>query len=1080
MIFKNNKLLLLLILFTLIFSQFTYNVKADYKNKSLSIEELSFKQEITLPIDTSLLQSKYYPVDIKISFDNPCWAKDTTNHSIRIGSCKKNIVTELESQIYNLEFTDENHIKSCKIVFLIPENTDGSERYYIFYDESETTSVTYTDHLNLFETSYYYEPIQGEKIDFDCYQIEQEGEILYLVVKQGEILGYPFSNVVIRLKPDSREPRIEYLDQICDFSIDYGITNFPGYIGTAYAKNPSKKTIVDGNLMVRLEIESVSPQGDLKTRNVYTYYFCPDTTRRIFTDVYHEVLKDVKIDNSNIHDGSYAGLVSLKARSKSIDALNIGEFYPMLALVNENDIVEKFDAPLNPRTGVKDFVLTKEDDADLGKSAWMCFYDPLKGKTHGLILSSNSGIVENSSDGAQVTAWVEENIKLPGLEGGSSNLYAMKNSYEKGGEHETTLSKGHTVSFQSLFVSIEQQDYTAIIDESNVFQEWIKKTSFKDGYIDSKDSDETEFYNITAFVNFAPSVPFGVLLSAITGKNISFISAELYKEENFRSACTVTRIPLHRLNIDFQEADLKTILGLFDIKNASFSKKIVFPDVEPGKYVIKIYKENPFFSNDKKFIGFGIVDVADADLKTRIICSTQSNINCFISDSSSNPLKDVSFYLEYENSLIEKSLSDTNGSTVLSVPCILKNSYCLKAYYNGFLIAEEEINLKMKNIFLSLDKTFEVSLNSFLLNVKDSWGLPLEVDTKPFLTSEAMVKPVLISGEKTKESNYLFEYLPSSEYLIKMSYKSLDFEKNIKICNDEKLDLVFPGEFRFDINVFDNAGETFNSGIVKIEREDKTKTISVDDAKEGFYVPPGTYIVSVLVDNNVVSKQIVVIHGDKELDAYTSQDSFLHLFLTITGVLLVFVSLLFIFFKKQKSVGFKLLIIGLLIVSLALPWWSLAGKDTSNSINTKTFLIPNKMINSYEYNNYIFGDASQVPDEFYMVLFSVSFVIVLTCFLVLLSIFLKKKYNKINIFITLLTTIFLIVSITALFYTMSLVTYFGLGSVIGNSEVTADLPWDSISYSVNASWGFDIGFYLVILAIGINLFYLIARKRLNF
>ena len=44
----------------------------------------SFRQEIKLNIDTSQENAKYQPIDIRIEFDNPCWAINETVHSMRI------------------------------------------------------------------------------------------------------------------------------------------------------------------------------------------------------------------------------------------------------------------------------------------------------------------------------------------------------------------------------------------------------------------------------------------------------------------------------------------------------------------------------------------------------------------------------------------------------------------------------------------------------------------------------------------------------------------------------------------------------------------------------------------------------------------------------------------------------------------------------------------------------------------------------------------------------------------------------------------------------------------------------------
>ena len=45
-------------------------------------------------------------------------------------------------------------------------------------------------------------------------------------------------------------------------------------------------------------------------------------------------------------------------------------------------------------------------------------------------------------------------------------------------------------------------------------------------------------------------------------------------------------------------------LGIFDWKNLSLFKKIRFENLEPGKYLVKIYKENPRFGKEKKYIDY--------------------------------------------------------------------------------------------------------------------------------------------------------------------------------------------------------------------------------------------------------------------------------------------------------------------------------------------------------------------------------------------------------------------------------------------------------------------------------------------
>lgn len=101
----------------------------------------SHRQEIDIPIDTNSDIAKYQPIDTRIEFDENCWAKNKTKHSVRVIFQDENKIEELESQIYNLEHIGENQIKSCNIVFLIPEFATGDEQYYIYYDDSEKPSI---------------------------------------------------------------------------------------------------------------------------------------------------------------------------------------------------------------------------------------------------------------------------------------------------------------------------------------------------------------------------------------------------------------------------------------------------------------------------------------------------------------------------------------------------------------------------------------------------------------------------------------------------------------------------------------------------------------------------------------------------------------------------------------------------------------------------------------------------------------------------------------------------------------------------------------------------------------------------
>ena len=136
---QSKKLLLVYITMVLLIASISTLPASSQQNQPLHWNrDWSYYQEIEIPFDTSLEIACYQPIDIKVDFKNPCWVKNELEHSIRIVCWDGSKWNELESQIYGLEASNENYISSCNVVFLIPDFADGSEKYYIYYDDSGT------------------------------------------------------------------------------------------------------------------------------------------------------------------------------------------------------------------------------------------------------------------------------------------------------------------------------------------------------------------------------------------------------------------------------------------------------------------------------------------------------------------------------------------------------------------------------------------------------------------------------------------------------------------------------------------------------------------------------------------------------------------------------------------------------------------------------------------------------------------------------------------------------------------------------------------------------------------------------
>jgi hypothetical protein len=1076
-----HKISIFIVIFTLSSSIIQVNAFDNYNSQN--IDNLTYKEEIEIPIDTSNDNSKFQPIDLRFEFSNPCWAIDENHHSVRVGVDDGSEVLELESQIYDLQYSDDSHISSCSLVFLIPEKADGNEKYYVFYDSKETDASDYKDHLTLDDTHYFFEPISGQKIDFDYFGIFEDKFIIYAVIQTGEIIGNPVSHTIAKCIPNAGFLETNTIEQLASFDLRHGLKGEPDYTGPAAATKATKKIIIDGNLMVRLRIESTSPQGNVITDNIYTYYFCPTETKRIFVNVDHRVTEEIDIEDPGQLDGIYAGIITIKARSKTIEKMNVGDLLPTINLYDESESIKEYYVPPDPETVEKELILSTEDDIDLGSKGWISLSDPETGKVHGMIMESNTGFVDGDDDGIQIKAYVKQNIKLPGIEGDTGSVYLGRNAYEKGGDHLEVLPKDFHVNFDVQFITDEDEGYEIVDSESEIFQTLVKSIPvLRENVTDEQ--EEKEKYTLTVTVHIAPTAPMGSLFSAALGKNIPYISAELYKENNFKSAGSVGRLPIGSIDLDFEDKSIfqliGTLIGMFDWRNISIFKKIKFPDLEPGTYVVKIYRENLLFNRERQYVGFSIVDLQKNE-KLRILCRPQGTIKLSIFDQNDEAVENVKFLLESNEEIISDGLSDENGTLVLNAPCYITKPYILKVIYQGFLVEENKVKIGFLNRFKNKKEAFSIEHYEFNLKIKDKWGFAPAVEVNPELSSSAMIEPVKISAEKTREGEYLFSYLYPAEYNLFMKYKSFEVENMVSIPDDNSLDIQFPAEYEIDINSMDSYAYPLSDGEIIFQRNRKSESKTIDKyGNVKISVPPGIYKVVVVSESKEISKQEINVRGDKKIDIISSQESFLHSLVVYLGILLSIFSIIFMLLKRRYKTGIALFVLGLLIISLFSPWWVLNGDNASTETSTKTLLIPPKIITLSTSSDLIGGDVSQVPSEVTLVLTLLSVLILMSWLLVLTKIIINKKFRRINLVFSILTIIFLITTVILFFYVMGQITDVGVGSFIGSDELETNLPGIAESEMLQSSWGPGIGFILAITCIIIYLILLFYKKIVRF
>ena len=243
--------------------------------------------------------------------------------------------------------------------------------------------------------------------------------------------------------------------------------------------------------------------------------------------------------------------------------MNIGRILPRIHFIGEDGTLKEYNLPTDPTADPAEWILSTNDDEDLGREAWMCIDDPDTGLTHGLVFKSNTGFLNGTFDGIQVKASVHQHVKLPGLEADSGDLFAMKNAYEDN-SHDTTLTKGTDISYPVEFVTFHTGGYDAISREASVYQKLVDMRPITGGVPTNKNIVQQKSFSLNVYIHLAPSFPLGSMLSAATGKNLTYLTVELYHNKDFVSSGSPSRLHLGSMetadkNASFKEAFLSCL-----------------------------------------------------------------------------------------------------------------------------------------------------------------------------------------------------------------------------------------------------------------------------------------------------------------------------------------------------------------------------------------------------------------------------------------------------------------------------------------------------------------------------------------
>lgn len=1028
----------------------------------------SFRQEVCIPFDTSLPLAAYQPIDTTLVFSSPCWAVDEQHHSVRI-ICQvgeKNL--ELESQLYDLVYSDATHVSSANLVFLIPPQADGSERYFVYYDETDTAQTTYPDHVSVEDASYFYEPFPGYPIHSQFFKISQEGYVQYAVTREGDLLTYRSSQYVTKAVNDTIDILPKNTDAGASFDFQYYYGDRMSEFSSTNQQLVSDEVLCDGTLMVSCKVVSRSTDSALQTTAVYKYYYSPSAQKRLYAHVVHEVLEECLVFPETSTDGTYAMLRCGGIHSSSIEDLNFGRMYPFIHAFSEHGSIDEYRVNMNPEFNPDDPVLRliqTTDDVDGGDQAWMCFDKGTSGPVHALVLGSTSVLRQGDDerDGVQLKAFESNYPNLPGLDYVVATLQFTRNSYEKDTRvHDTVIPKGFVAEFDAEFFSSASGGYPVVEQEAAVFQSLVPlKPSVSDDHPSNGGEQDVERYSLTVSVHSAPSVPFGSLLSVLTGREIPYLNIEVYTREGvLLCSGTASRLSLKDVptsgESSFREY-VKMVLQLFDFRNVSVFKKIQFDNLEQGSFVVKVFLENVWWTQPR-FIGYACVEVSE-DTSVHIGCRPQGFCRVSVVDQEGQGISGAEVQLLDEGMVIAHNTTDDDGAVRLSAPCNLRQRYQLRVLYKGFEVRNESIRFGYGRRVVPLRATVDLSRYDWRLTLRDVWGLPVEVALSPRLSSREMSMPVVLPASQ-QSNDYVFTDLLSATYQLSIHYKSFSVEQDVNIPSSDGV-VEFPAVFPVSLRVFDSRGLVVHGAGIEVSRGGKT--LETTSSSDGVMVelPPGVYQVTVLDEGDVVARQRMTVSSERSLEMITTQEPLFPLVvLILAGCLLLLGGLLSV---RQKTVSFFLvtLVLGGMMVAVVSPWWVLQGTSSGVQTSSVLYLLPLDLLTKTTAGEVLSGARGFIPDVFCSVVYGIGALSIGAGVLIVGSLLAQRRQKRRGQLASLGVAVVLLVGSLALFVVaMSAFTQVGVGSLSGEGTLTVSIPGEEVSEQVLCHWGPGIGCWI--------------------
>ena len=1008
----------------------------------------SSRQLLTLPIDTSLDGAVYQPIDLQIVFDAPCWAHNETIHSVRVCCWHNDQWHEIESQIYDLVFKEEDVLSSCNLVFLIPEFATGSERYYVYYDDQKKSAPAYTNHVDVKDNAYSYSPIPELKAEVNYYGIYEDSSCLYGVGQEGEFLRRALCQVVVKQLPGSTDFDIFNVDQIASFAMSLQVgPNEEDEISTEQSL-VSKKIFIDGNLMVQFGVISESRSGEIRTTALYRYYYNPSDSKRLCTRVRHEVTQPIQVVGEKNLDGRYGALISFKSRNSARELLNFGDIQPWIYFHGEQGDAEQYPMNINPESKDQNWVLSFVDDADLGEEAWIAYGDE-QGNMQSLLFSSNKGLLLSGTDerdGIQLKVAEREYLDFLGTEIDYATINFGRNSYESGGCHDLDIPDDFIIEFDAEFFSTPHGDVDHVRQEAAFHQQLSRQRHVT---VDPDFETQQKTFDLTVITHLGGTRFSYPVLTNITRFSFPVMEIELWKNTSLYEVQTANR-------------------------TFFFKSVTTFHDVPRDTYVIRAYYT---LSNGTRFYNGATIISLNEETQMHLFCRWQRSITCSVNDQHGHSVPGVLASVHNaDNYVLYQNISNALGDIRVIFPWEPLHSPRLTLTYHGFTIYDEEISQWPRNQHLDV----ALSLYEFTVKVQDTLGFPPAVDVYPSMSSQDTFNTSAMIATPIGPGEYYFSEIPEGTYYLSISYSGHTDEQQISIPEDgDLIDLLFSATFDVSIEVYDRKGYPLPSDEITYSIYRQGTQIADNVAIEEIQTyPPASYNVQIYDEYTIIGQTTLDITSDTFVDVITNvQSSLPHIIQSIAlfGIaVLLFLGVLRVINRNMVLFG---LVFFLLVISLLHPWWMLQGENITQNIDktTEMFLEPPVIIESLTDDGVLTLELANLPDIFTDILESLLLVIYATMGLAIAGIIISYlQRHRYALVVSVILILLCIIVLGVYGVATSVISEASVGSLSGDGSLQFLVDEQGILF--DTQWGFALGYYLVAAAIILLLILLITQS----